>query len=177
MIGVELIDRGKRKNPMNADAIRQLFDYHFSENDKLLSGYASQLSWEQLNQKIHYSYGSIWDQLLHLMRVDEAWFSDLRGEELLDAGDSKYYSDLKKLRVQWDQVERGIREYLDDLSDDRLMDKPLQGEDHDLRLWQILFHVVNHGTDHRAQILRIMHDLGVQTQSQDFIFFVYENPS
>ena len=34
--------------------------------------------------------------------------------------------------------------------------------------------MVNHGTDHRAQVLRVLHDLGVDTTSQDYIFYVYE---
>ncbi|MBK6794482.1 MAG: hypothetical protein IPG80_18510 [Anaerolineales bacterium] len=37
-------------------------------------------------------------------------------------------------------------------------------------LWQVLLHVVNHATDHRAQLLRALHDLGVDTKSQDYIF-------
>jgi uncharacterized damage-inducible protein DinB len=41
-------------------------------------------------------------------------------------------------------------------------------------VWQVLIHVVNHGTDHRAQILRILHDFGLKTTSQDFIFYVYD---
>jgi uncharacterized damage-inducible protein DinB len=30
-------------------------------------------------------------------------------------------------------------------------------------------------TDHRAQLLRLLNDLGVETTSQDYIFFVYDN--
>jgi uncharacterized damage-inducible protein DinB len=32
-----------------------------------------------------------------------------------------------------------------------------------------------HGTDHRAQILRLLKDLGLETAYQDYIFFAYEN--
>jgi uncharacterized damage-inducible protein DinB len=56
-----------------------------------------------------------------------------------------------------------------------LSTKPLSGEDKDLLLWQVLLHVANHGTDHRAQALRTLHDLGVETTSQDYIFYVYEH--
>jgi predicted N-acetyltransferase YhbS len=43
-------------------------------------------------------------------------------------------------------------------------------------LERVLLHVVNHGTDHRAQLLRSLHDLGLETSSQDYIFYVYEHP-
>jgi uncharacterized damage-inducible protein DinB len=36
-------------------------------------------------------------------------------------------------------------------------------------------HVGNHGTDHRAQLLRLLNDLGVKTASQDYISYVYDN--
>jgi len=69
-----------------------------------------------------------------------------------------------------------MRDYLAKLRDDMLFEKPFSdGEDKDLILWQVLLHVVNHGTDHRAQVLRLLADLGVKTESQDYIFYVYDN--
>jgi len=69
-----------------------------------------------------------------------------------------------------------MRDYLAALRDEMLFEKPFaEGEDKDLILWQVLLHVVNHGTDHRAQLLRLLHDLGVKTEYQDYIFYVYEH--
>ena len=70
-----------------------------------------------------------------------------------------------------------MRAYLANLRDDMLFTKPFaEGEDENLVLWQVLLHVANHGTDHRAQILRLLNDLGVETKYQDYIFYVYEHP-
>jgi len=70
-----------------------------------------------------------------------------------------------------------MRDYLAELRDDMLFDNPIEEpeEDKDLIVWQVLLHVVNHGTDHRAQLLRLLNDLGVKTSSQDYIFYVYDN--
>ena len=70
-----------------------------------------------------------------------------------------------------------MRSYLAELRDEMLFAKPITEpeEDKDLVVWQVLLHVVNHGTDHRAQILRLLNDLGVKTTAQDYIFYVYEN--
>lgn len=69
-----------------------------------------------------------------------------------------------------------MREYLAELSDDRLFEKPFAtGEDQDLILGQVLLHVVNHGTDDRAQLLRLLNDLGFKTAPQDYIFYVYDD--
>ena len=69
-----------------------------------------------------------------------------------------------------------MRAYLADLRDEMLFSKPIVDpeEDKDLIVWQVLLHVVNHGTDHRAQSLRTLNDLGVETPPQDYIFYVYD---
>ena len=70
-----------------------------------------------------------------------------------------------------------MRSYLAALGDDMLFSKPITEpeEDNVLFTWQVLLHVVNHGTDHRAQLLRQLNDLGVKTVSQDYIFYVYKH--
>jgi uncharacterized damage-inducible protein DinB len=109
------------------------------------------------------------------MSVDDTWFCGLCAVEIPEPLEPADFCDRQTIRAHWDSVERHMREYLAQLHDDMLFDKPLDGEDKDLILWQVLLHVVNHGTDHRAQILRLLSDLGVETTSQDFIFFVYDN--
>ncbi len=160
---------------MNANAFRHFYDYHFSENRKIWDTYIIPLSDDQFTQAANYSHGSVRDQIIHLMRVDEAWFSDLRGVEIPESVNLADFQDRASIRAHWDQVEQTMRHYLAGLQDDRLFDKPLNGEDENLILWQVLLHVVNHGTDHRAQLLRLLNDMGVQTTSQDYIFYVYDN--
>jgi hypothetical protein len=37
-----------------------------------------------------------------------------------------------------------------------------------------ILRLVNHGTDHRAQVLRLLHDLGAPTFNQDLIIYLWE---
>jgi uncharacterized damage-inducible protein DinB len=162
---------------MNADAFRHFYDYHFTENRKIWDSYVTQLSDEQFTQDVAYSYGSVRDQIVHLMNVDESWFDGLQGVEPSEPFPSANLDDRASIRAHWDSVEQNMRNYLAELQDDMLFAKPIKEpeEDKDLIVWQVLLHVVNHGTDHRAQILRFLNDLGVKTSSQDYIFYVYEN--
>ncbi len=163
--------------PMNADAFRHFYDYHFAENRTLWDAYISALSDEQFTQPVHYSHGSVRNQIVHLMSVDDTWFRGLRRVEIPEPLNPAAFADRKLIRAHWDHVEQSMRDYLATLRDDRLFDKPFaEDEDKDLLVWQVLLHVVNHGTDHRAQILRVLHDLGVKTVSQDYIFYVYDHP-
>jgi uncharacterized damage-inducible protein DinB len=160
---------------MNADAFRQFYDCHFSENRKMWDNDIMPLTQEQFTQAVNYSHGSVRDQVVHLMEVDEAWFGDLRGVASGREFTPADADERSAIRAYWDSVEQDMRAYLADLRDDMLFTKPFsEGEDKDLVLWQILLHVGNHGTDHRAQLLRILHDLGAETVAQDFVFYAYK---
>ena len=162
---------------MNADAFRHFFDYHFSENRNIWDTYVPSLSVEQFTQSVNYSHGSVRNQFVHLMSVDEAWFSGLRGIDIPDSLDPAVLVDRNSIRMHGDAVEQRMRDYLADLQDDMLFEKPFaEGEDKDLIVWQVLLQVANHGTDHRAQLLRLLNDLGVKTVSQDYIFYAYDHP-
>ena len=162
---------------MNADAFRHFYNYHFAENRKIWDRYITPLSHEQFTQKVDYSHGSVRDQIVHLIDAEDVWFSELRGanpSEPIPPADS---DDRETIRAHWDSVEQKIRAYLAELQDDMLFTKPIREpeEDQVLIVWQVLLHVVNHGTDHRAQLLRELNDLGLKTEYQDYIFYVYEN--
>jgi uncharacterized damage-inducible protein DinB len=159
---------------MNANAFRHFYDYHFAENRKIWDRYVTPLSDEQFTQDVDYSHGSVRNQIVHIMSTDEAWLSGLRGVENPPPFNPADLDDRKSIRAHWDSVEKNMRDYLSTLRDDMLFEKPFaEGEDKDLILWQVLLHVVNHGTDHRAQLLRLLNDLGVKTEYQDYIFYVY----
>jgi uncharacterized damage-inducible protein DinB len=162
---------------MNADAFRHFYEYHFTENRKIWDTCILSLSYEQFTQNVSYSHGSVRNQIVHLMNVDDLWFRELRDLEFSEYPSPTSMDDRNIIRAHWDGVEVNMRDYLALLQDDMLFEKPIVlEEDKNLIVWQVLLHVVNHGTDHRAQLLRILHDFGVKTESQDYIFFVYDNP-
>jgi|SRR5258706_10561712 len=162
---------------MNADAFRHFYNYHFAENRKVFEHVAS-LTFEQFIQKVDYSRGSVREQLVHLIDAEEMWFSELRGVEPSEPLPATVdIDDRDTIRAYWDKVEQNIRVYLAELQDDMLFTKPIKEpeEDQVLFVWQVLLHVANHATDHRAQLLRVLHDLGVETKSQDYIFYIYDH--
>jgi uncharacterized damage-inducible protein DinB len=161
---------------MNADAFRHFYNYHFAENSKIW-GYVTQLTPQQFTQHVDYSHGSVRDQVIHLMACEDTWFSELRGVEPSKELSATTMDDREIIRTRWDSVEQNMRAYLAELQDDILFDTPIEepAEDKDLIVWQVLLHVANHATDHRAQILRVLNDLGVKTNYQDYIFYIYEH--
>lgn len=164
-----------RRAPVNSAAFRHLYDYHFAQN-RVLWEHASSLTPEQLARPAAYSLGSVRDQLRHLVGVDDVWFSQILDVEPLPPPDPS--ADLAAIATYRDEVESRARGYLDTLHGAALVTKPFPDhpEDGELLLWQVLVHVVNHGTDHRAQLLRTLNDLGVPTRSQVYVFYAYRHP-
>jgi len=152
-----------------------LFHYHFSENKRLLA-LAQQLESKQLHDEVKYSIGSIMNHLQHLVNVDDGWLSDI--SELVPFIDDPKELGLDALMEFTLDIEKRMFSYLAEQSDDDFFRQPIKdGEDKELYLWQILFHVINHATDHRAQLHRLLHDQGVKTESQDYVFHAYEHPA
>jgi uncharacterized damage-inducible protein DinB len=159
---------------MNADAFRHLYDYHFAANRKIWDTHVAALTQEQFTQPTDYSVGSVRNQVVHMMNIDDRWFSGLRGIEVPGFLDPTLFTNREEIRAQWDTIEQNIRDYLAGLRDDQLFDQPfLQSDNDTIYRWQILIHVANHGTDHRAQLLALLHSLGLKTGPQDYVFYIY----
>jgi len=160
---------------MNADAFRHLYEYHFAANRKLWTDCVLPLSDEQFTQKVTYSVGSVQDHVVHMMSVDDGWFTDLRGEA--EPQDSFMDQDDRRddFRARWDAIEATMRNYLTALTDEMLFQQPILADDDPMTVWQILIHVVNHGTDHRAQLLQLLHSLGGPTFAQDYVWFIQDD--
>ena len=97
---------------MNANAFRHLYTYHFTENRKLWDSYVTPLSYDQFTQHVDYSHGSVRDQIVHLMSVDEVWFCELQGVEPSEPPPSTNVDDRNIIRAYWDSVEQRMCDYL-----------------------------------------------------------------
>jgi uncharacterized damage-inducible protein DinB len=149
-----------------------LYEYHFTINRKIWDQCILPLTDEQFTRKVEYSIGSARNQVVHMLNIDDRWFSGLRGLEVPGFINPVNYPMRGIIRAKWDEVEGHMRDYLANLRDEDLFSQPFMANDNDpTQLWQILIHVVNHGTDHRAQLLTILNGLGVQTFPQDYFFY------
>ena len=161
---------------MNAEAFRHLYGYHFAENRKIWD-HGMSLSHEKFIQPVDYSHGSVRDQIVHLIDAEDVWFSELRNANPSEPIPASASDDRDLIRAHWDGVEKNMHDYLETLQDEVLFTQPITEPEDDkvLFVWQVLIHVVNHATDHRAQLLRVLNDLGAKTIYQDYIFYTYEH--
>ena len=149
---------------MNPEAFRNLYEYHFAANHYLWDHCIAGLTGEEFRRKLPYSLGSVRNQAVHMLNVEDRWFSALRGLSVPGFINPVHLGSQAVVRARWDDVENSMRDYLGGLSEGELA-RSLDKHSH---VWQALFHVLNHGTDHRAQTLSVVAQLGVPGFAQDY---------
>ncbi len=152
---------------MTPDAFRRLYDYHFTLNRRLWERAIAPLSSAQFRQTVTYSVGSVRNQVVHMMNMEERWFCALRGRPVPGLLNPVHFGTAAKVRARWDTIEGDIGDTLAGLTDDALQ-RPITDT---MAGWEVLWHVLNHGTDHRAQTLAILAQLGVETFAQDYALY------
>lgn len=160
---------------MNLAMIQKLYDYNYWAHSRVWQC-VTQLSTEQLHRSFAYSIGSIHAQLVHTMSAEYIWFSRLKGESPTGMYRPEDFPNLEAIRKQWDQIEDMVRQNIAALTEARLLERfeyrRTNGETQSESVLGILLHLINHGTDHRAQTLSLIDQVGGVTIEQDFIFYL-----
>ena len=160
---------------MTADYIRILLDYNYWARDRALAS-AEQLSVEQVSRGLGSSFTSVLDTLVHIYFAEWIWYRRWQGESPSARPDVSQLVSVAALREAWLPLEQQIRSFIDGLGPaglSRIVDyKTMNGQSATSPYWQMIVHVVNHGTYHRGQVATMLRQLGaVPAQSTDMIQF------
>jgi len=163
---------------MTFDDLQTLLDYHYWARDRMLA-VVETMSQEQLTKPLGNSFSSIFDTVVHLYGADWIWRTRWHGESPTALPTSSGFADLAAVRQAWSEEERQIRAVLTRLGPADVA-HPFEYRAWDGRLytqpfWQMLQHLVNHGSYHRGQVTTMLRQLGVAPpKSMDLIAFYRE---
>ena len=162
---------------IDLSTIQLYFDYNYWAHRRVWECILT-LSDEQFTHNLGYSLGSIHAQVVHVMSGEWVWLTRLRGYMPTAMLKTEAYPTREAVRARWDEIEADVRGYLPTLTavqmNETLTYRTMTGGELQNRYGEILLHVINHGTDHRAQILAMLHQLGAPTVEQDLIFYLRE---
>jgi len=155
--------------------LQTLLEYHYWARDRLIEA-VERLSPEQLTRDLGSSFKSVWETLVHLYAAEWAWYERWHGRSPKALLPADQFPDLASLTTAWRAHETRIRAYLaalDETGVSRVIDYTLlSGHTGSTPFWQMLQHVVNHGSYHRGQITTMLRQLGAEPpKSMDLIAY------
>lgn len=155
---------------MTSQAILQaLFGFNQAMNERLWPIIMEHLTNAQFVQTDGYSHGSIRNQLVHMADAQHYWLRGLLNRSDLPELDAEEYPSRQAARTICQQVDRECLNIVRSLSDAQLEQIP---DGWSQPVWVGLLQLAQHSIDHRAQILRALHDLGAPTFEQNFAIYM-----
>ena len=154
-----------------------IYDYYYWANAKILAKTAM-VSHEQFIAPASFPYGGLRGTLVHLLEAEYGWRlryqSQGEGPEMFPDD----FPTLAFLEAGMQEEEKAMRAYLASLHDEDLAGHlrytPGDGKPRDRILWQSLYHLANHGTQHRSEAAALLTDYGHSPGDLDFNVFLAE---
>ena len=155
--------------------IKALYAYNDWANGHVIDA-ASALTDAEYGRDLGASFGSVRGNLAHIVGAQMLWlgrFNSARGGNLPEVEGS-----LDAVRRLNTSFHAGLRDFLAFLPESDLpkaisyVDTRETPREH--QLGQLLVHVVNHGTHHRAEAAMLLTSLGYAPRQLDYVFFELE---
>jgi uncharacterized damage-inducible protein DinB len=158
---------------ISADILRNHLEYTTWASKRLVDAVAG-LSQEQLTRDFQTADHSILGTLAHVYAADRVWLA-----RVTNAPAAPFITDadrnLSVLLHDWPALLERWRQWASSLTDENTVAnisyKDLKGNPYTQPLWQIVLHVVNHGTHHRGQVSGFLRALGHQPPPLDLMAF------
>jgi uncharacterized damage-inducible protein DinB len=155
------------------DILRLQVDYMIWASARILDA-AALLTSEELVRDFGTAHRNVHGTLAHIFSADRIWLSRIRGESP-GARVEPGALDLPALRESWSSLHREWREWAAAIGAEEasaaLSYQDLRGRPWQTPLWQVVMHVVNHGTHHRGQIAGFLRAMGHVPPPLDLIVY------
>ena len=163
---------------MDRADLRTLVDFNYWARDRMLVA-VEPLPADQYVRDLGNSFRSIRDTVVHTYSAEWVWYTRWQGESPTAPIPFDRFPDLAGLGTAWRELERSIRGFVDGLDDAafaRVLDyRLMNGQPGRSAYWQMIQHVVNHGSYHRGQVTTMLRQLGAPPpKSTDLIAYYRE---
>ena len=162
---------------MNKQDALTLYRYNQWANGKILRA-AADVTTEQFHADAPYPHGGLRGTLTHAMFAEWVWRKRWQGTSPMTRFRPDEFPTFESLRQRWLEEERLLMEFVDSITIEHLNSvvhyKNTKGVPHEQVLWKMMAHVVNHGTQHRAEAAALLTEYGCSPGDVDMIIFFDE---
>jgi uncharacterized damage-inducible protein DinB len=160
---------------MNKQDVLLLYQYNQWANAKILNA-TTNVTAEQFIAPASFPHGGLRGTLVHALSAQWIWRTRWEGTSPTVLLDPKDFPTMASLQARWAEEEKQLLDFVATITDDRLNNTfsytTTKGKPFTKILWHAMVHVVNHGTQHRAEAAAILTDLGHSPGDIDLIFFL-----
>ena len=151
-------------NPNNT--LTTLFSHHRWANLRLFELCAG-LTGEQLEATVPGTYGSIRDTLQHIVTAEQSYFSRISTGQRHHRPENAPPLTIAELTESARTTATGLTEWAPRVQAEDAVQIDWDGTPRDVPKTILLTQVINHATEHRAQIMTILTQLGLQPPDLD----------
>lgn len=155
--------------------IKLMYAYNFWAN-RLMLAKCAEVATEQFGAPTTHSWGSLHGTLVHILDSEFGWRRLLQtGEVEFDEITPEMAPTVAAVRERWTAEEAAWGEYLGSLADADMHSIIRYTVPEGIRervLWHCLFHVVNHGMQHRSEAAHMLTQYGQSPGDIDFTLFL-----
>jgi uncharacterized damage-inducible protein DinB len=160
---------------VNLTDLKTMLDYHYWARDRVLE-VLDPLTPEQFTRDLGSSFTSIRDTVAHLHAAEWAWHQRWMGTSPTALLPHDRFADVASVRAAWKDIEAQIRAFVDRGGDSNVEKvyrfKLLNGTGGEAPFWQMVQHLVNHGSYHRGQVTTMLRQIGAApAKSVDMIAY------
>jgi uncharacterized damage-inducible protein DinB len=164
---------------VSASVLRSHLAYTAWASQRLVHA-VSLLSETELTHDFKTSEHSVLGTLVHTFAADRVWLARFQGVPRPGYSSEADYH-LTVLQTEWPALHTRWSEWADSLTDQQILAtldyKDMKGKPWSQPLWQLVLHVVNHGTHHRGQVSGFLRALGHAPPPLDLVVYYRENQS
>lgn len=159
------------------DIIKTTYQFNDWANQRILNT-VERLTEEQYHQTCDVSLGSVHGILVHTIAVQWLWLRRWQGQAPTALPKPEEIANLAALREYQRTIESETQAYIAELTEEMaaapLSYVNMKGREWTYPLWQLMYHQVNHATQHRSEVAFITSQWGISPGGMDFLVYMDE---
>jgi len=159
---------------MNKQDVLILYQYNQWSSQKILDA-ASHLTAEQFLAPASFPHGGIRSTLVHAVFAEWIWRTRWEGISPTYRLKPNDFPTFESLSARIEEEDQALITFVKNVTDERLHARfkynSTDGKPHERVLWQVMVHVINHGTQHKTEVAAMLTEFHHSPGDIDMVYF------
>lgn len=144
---------------INVDFVRELIGFNFWENQRVWDLAIAPLTEEQFLREVKFLRASVHSETQRLIETESVYLQRIHGASQVTGAWVEDSTDRAAIAARWASVRGAWAGFAQELDGDKfysICEFEAAGGAREMQVWQLVFHVLYHGTARRSRILRLV---------------------